>query len=124
MKDEENPEQFKQAVKLARRKARTTATVFGALAVVALIAVVYAFLQNAATAKAMYFAEQSMIESRECAKRAEKAELEAHKAQRMAEEQTEIAREMAIKMEKILKETEMAIKKSPGQKSSEVKSAK
>ncbi len=70
-------EQYKEDTKRkSLKRGRMTATVFGVLATTALIALVYAFFQNAAAERAKLYTERAYIELAEKVKRAEQHELE------------------------------------------------
>ena len=73
------------------QRARTTATVFGILAFVALIALVYAFFQNAEAQRARKDAEAQTVLAKEAKKEADANALEARKQEKIANEQKEAA---------------------------------
>ncbi|HRI77986.1 MAG TPA: hypothetical protein PLR06_00495 [Cyclobacteriaceae bacterium] len=78
-------EELKEIEKLQMKRARTTATVFGMLAITALILIVYAFFQSAAAEREKL---EATFELEKCQKRVEEAEAQVVIANKKLEQMT------------------------------------
>lgn len=115
------------------QRARITAIVFGALAGVALIALVYAFVQNGIAKENALLAQKNAAKATEQAnianlerKKAEKSALEAKEAQKAAEQSAiEANRQKALALEaqKLAQENELKAKKNEAEAQKQTKIA-